>query len=383
MSTFRSRAVQATVAMAAIALCVPAATSASAGRATSARPASAAPECESKDEVTVQLKWVAQSQFAGYYAAKDLGYYDDACLDVTIQEAGGNIVPMQQLASGNVEFAVDHAINAMVAREEGADPVNIAQVFQRGGYLQVGWADSGIKTIDDLRGTKVGSWGYGNELILYAALRGAGIEPNVDAEIVQQPFDTSLLLRREVDTIQAKTYNEYAQLLEATNPDTGELYQPEDFVAINLNELGYDSLEDGIYAQADWLADGDNADIAERFLEASFKGWASCRDDFEGCVNIVLDAGTTLGQGHMTWMLNEINKLIWPSPAGIGMMDADAWDRTVKVGLDGEIITAAPSDDAYRTDLAQAAVDALTAAGVDVNGTDYAPIDVQVTPGGE
>ena len=223
----------------------------------------------------------------------------------------------------------------MVAREEGADPVNIAQVFQRGGYLQVGWADSGIKTIDDLRGTKVGSWGFGNELILYAALRGAGIEPNVDAEIVQQPFDTSLLLRREVDTIQAKTYNEYAQLLEATNPDTGELYQPEDFVAINLNELGYDSLEDGIYAQADWLADGDNADIAERFLEASFKGWASCRDDFEGCVNIVLDAGTTLGQGHMTWMLNEINKLIWPSPAGIGMMDADAWDRTVKVGLDG------------------------------------------------
>ena len=90
---------------------------------------------------------------------------------------------------------------------------------------------------------------------------------------MQQPFDTSLLLRREVDTIQAKTYNEYAQLLEATNPDTGELYQPEDFVAINLNELGYDSLEDGIYAQADWLADGDNADIAQRFLEASFKGW--------------------------------------------------------------------------------------------------------------
>jgi NitT/TauT family transport system substrate-binding protein len=382
MSMSRSRGATATMALAAVAVGVPI-ISATAVAGGAPDPATAAAECESTDDVTVQLKWVAQSQFAGYYAAKALGYYDDACLDVTIQEAGGNIVPMQQLASGNVEFAIDHAINAMVAREEGADPVNIAQVFQRGGYLQVAWADSGIETIDDLRDTKVGSWGFGNELILYAALRGAGIEPNVDAEIVQQPFDTSLLLRREVDSIQAKTYNEYAQLLEATNPDTGELYRPEDFVAINLNELGYDSLEDGVYAQADWLADGDNADIAERFLEASFQGWVSCRDDFDGCVDIVLDAGTTLGRGHMTWMLNEINKLIWPSPEGIGMMDPAAWDRTVQVGLDGGIITAEPSDDAYRTDLAQAAADALAGQGVDVNGADYTPMEGEVTQGGE
>src|SRR4029078_2321963 len=107
------------------------------------------------------------------------------------------------------------------------------------------------------------------------AVRARGIEPNVDAEIVQQPFDTSLLLRREVDTIQAKTYNEYAQLLEATNPDTGELYQPEDFVAINRNELGYDSLEDGIYAQADWLADGDDDDIADGLTGGALQ-WCAC-----------------------------------------------------------------------------------------------------------
>ena len=333
--------------------------------------------------MTVILKWVAQSQFAGYYAAEDLGYYDDLCLDVTVMPAGGNIVPHQILASGEAEFAIDHEVNSLVAREEGADSVNIAQVFRRGGYLQVAWADSGIETIEDLEGTQVGSWGFGNELILYAALNGAGIEPNVDAEIVQQPFDVSMLLRREVDTIQAKTYNEYAQLLEATNPDTGELYQPEDFNAINLNELGYDSLEDAVYARDEWLNEGDNADIAARFLQGSFQGWVHCRDNFDECVQIVLDNGTALGQGHMTWMLNEINKLIWPSEGGIGVMDPEAYERTVQVALDGGIISAEPAEGAYRTDLAEAAIAALTEQGVDVEGLDFEPVEVEVTPSGE
>ena len=377
MSLIRSRLARTAAAVIACALAVQTYSGTSSAEQTTSS------DCESTDSVTVVLKWVAQSQFAGYYAARDLGNYEDLCLDVTIQEAGANIVPQQLLASGNVEFAVDHVVNSLVAREEGADSVNIAQVFQRGGYLQVAWADSGIETIEDLRGTRVGSWGFGNELILYAALRGAGIEPDVDAEIVQQPFDTSLLLRREVDSIQAKTYNEYAQLLEATNPDTGELYQPEDFIAINLNDLGYDSLEDGVYARDEWLAEGENADIAARFLQATFQGWSFCRDNFDECVDIVLDNGTALGRGHMTWMLNEINALIWPSPDGVGLMDQAAWDRTVTVAVDGGIIGAEPTEDAFRTDLAQTAIDALTAEGIDVNGADYERMEVEVTPGGE
>ena len=345
--------------------------------------ASGAGECEDTDEVTVVLKWVAQSQFAGFFAAKDLGYYDEACLDVEIMPGGGNIVPHQVLAAGTAEFAVDHQVNSLVAREEGADSVNIAQIFRRGGYLQVAWADSGITTVDDLAGTRVGSWGFGNELILYAALRDAGIEPNVDAEIVQQPFDVTMLLRREVDSIQAKTYNEYAQLLEATNPDTGELYQPEDFSVINLNELGYDNLEDAVYARGEWLAEEGNAEIAQRFLEATFRGWAFCRDSFDECVQIVLDNGSALGQGHMTWMLNEINKLIWPSTGGVGIMDEGAYDRTVEVLLAGGVLSGEPEDGAFRTDIAEAAVAALTEQGVDVVGEDYEPLDVEVTPGGE
>ncbi|CAM5743285.1 hypothetical protein SHIRM173S_09452 [Streptomyces hirsutus] len=118
----------------------------------------------------------------------------------------------QVLSAGNAEFAVSHVTKTMVTREQGADLVNIGQAFQRGAYLQVAWADSGIKTLADLKGKRVGSWGYGNELTLFAAMRGSGVDPKKGAEIIQQPFDMSLLLKREVDAAQAKTYNEYAQL---------------------------------------------------------------------------------------------------------------------------------------------------------------------------
>lgn len=345
--------------------------------------AAASAGCESTTKVRVVLQWVAQAQFAGYYTAKDKGLYAKECLDVTIQEGGVNIVPQQVLASGNAEFAVSHVTKTMVTREEGADLVNIGQVFQRGGYVQVAWADAGIKALADLAGKKVGSWGYGNELVLYAAMRSAGVEPTKDATIVQQPFDMSLLLKREIDTAQAKTYNEYAQLLEATNPKTGKLYQPSDFVALNLQDLGFSSLEDGVYARGDWLKDTANQDVATRFLKASYQGWIACRDDFDGCVETVLDNGSALGAGHQTWQLNEINKLVWPSPAGIGAVDKAAWDLTIKIAVDGKVLKALPAEGAYRNDLSQKAVSALEADGVDVKGTGYQPRTVTVTAGGK
>ena len=335
----------------------PDAAAASADGSAAASGAAAAEQCTEKTPVTVVLQWVTQAQFAGYFAAKDLGYYEDECLDVTIQEGGVNVVPQQVLASGNADFAVSLATKSMVSREEGSDIVNIGQVFQRGSYLQIGWADSGIKTLADLEGTKVGSWGYGNELILFAAMRANGVEPDKDAEIVQQPFDMSLLLNREVDTAQALTYNEYAQLLETVNPDTGELYTPEDFTILNLEELGFPSVDDGVYATAEWLADPANEDIAVRFLKASYRGWIQCRDDVASCVDIVLNNGSALGAGHQTWMMNEVNKLIWPSPEGIGTMPVDKFNQVMQIAVDAGVLKALPAEGAYRTDLSQKADD--------------------------
>lgn len=358
-------------------------TPAAAPSASAGASGAAVEECTEKTPVNVVLQWVAQAQFAGYYAAKDLGYYDAACLDVTIQEGGVNIVPQQLLSAGNVEFAVSHVTKSMVSREEGANIVNIGQVFQRGSYLQVAWADSGIKSLADLKGKKVGSWGYGNELTLYAAMRGNGVEPEVDAEIVQQPFDMSLLLNREVDAVQATTYNEYAQLLETVNPDSGKLYQPEDFSVINLEESGFTSLEDGIYARGDWLADPANADVAVRFLKASYQGWIHCRDNVDSCVDVVLNNGSALGKGHQTWMMNEINKLIWPSAQGIGVMPKDSFDNVVKVAVDAGVLKQVPDGDAFRTDLTEKADAELLAEGLDITGEGYTPVDVVVTEGGQ
>jgi NitT/TauT family transport system substrate-binding protein len=271
----------------------------------------------------------------------------------------------------------------LASREAGADLVNIAQVFQRSGTLQVAWADSGLTSLEDWAGKRVGTWGFGNEWEVFAALRQAGIEPDDASQVtvVQQPFDMSLLLNREIDLAQAMTYNEYAQLLEATNPDTGELYQPEDFTVFNYGDIGTAMLQDHVFARESWLAEEGNEDIAVRFLRASFKGWIFCRDNFDECVNTVLENGPTLGEGHMRWQLNEVNALIWPSPLGIGIMDDAAYKQTVDISTEFKVLTKAPDDTALRTDLAQQALDSLTDA--DTKGEGFQKQAVEVTPGGE
>ncbi|MFM8896821.1 MAG: ABC transporter substrate-binding protein, partial [Actinomycetales bacterium] len=234
--------------------------------AASAPAASAPAECTEPTPVTLQLQWFAQAQFAGYYAAKDKGFYKDACLDVTIAEGGVDIVPQTQLAQGNADFAISWVPKALASREQGANIVNVAQVFQKSGTLQVAWADSGITAPADFKGKKVGNWGFGNEFEVFAAITKAGLDPAQDVELVQQQFDMLGLLNREIDAAEAMTYNEYAQLLEAKNPDTGELYQPEDFTVINYTDYGVGMLQDAIWASEERLADPAYQDLTQRFV---------------------------------------------------------------------------------------------------------------------
>ena len=331
--------------------------------------------------VRLQLQWVTQSQFAGYFAAVDQGFYEDEGLDVEILQGAVEIVPQAVVASGGAEFGLAWLPKVLASIEEGADLVNIAQVFQRSGTLEVSWADSGITKPEDWRGKRVGTWGFGNEHELFAAMRKVGIDPNnaADVTIVSQDFSMDALLNNDLDAAEAMTYNEYAQVLEHINPDTNELYKPEDLSVISMESAGTAMLQDGIFASSAWLSQAGNEDVATRFLRASFKGWMWCRDNFDACVQVVLDNGPTLGKGHQAWQLNEINALIWPSPAGIGTMDAAAFDRTVQVAIDGQIITADPADTVYRTDLAAAARQGLEG---DANGASFQKQVVVLTEGG-
>jgi len=347
-----------------------------------------ATECAETTPVKLQLQWFIQAQFAGYFAAIDQGYYAAQCLDVTIVEGGVDIVPQQQLADGAVDFALSWVPKALASREAGADIVNIAQVFQRSGTLQVSFKDAGITSPADFKGKKIGNWGYGNEFEIFAALTKAGLDPAADVELVQQQFDMAALLAGDIDAAEAMTYNEYAQVLEAVNPDTGKLYTADDFNVVSYEDEGVGMLQDAIWASGARLADEAYRATAVKFVAASLQGWAYCRDNAQSCADIVVSKGSKLGASHQLWQMNEVNKLIWPAAGGAGMIDSAAWDRTATLAqetknLEGStVLTAAPDAEAYTNDIVTEALALLEGLGVDTKGEGFAPIEVTLNEAG-
>ena len=347
--------------------------------ATEAAGGEAAAGCESKDPVTLQLKWVAQAQFAGYYAAQGEGFYDDECLEITINPGGPDIVPEQVVAGGQADFGINFVPSLLSAREQGTNLVNIAQVFERSAMREISWKDTGIESPADLAGKKVAVWFGGNEFELLATLAKYGIDKDTGVELIQQPFDMNLLLERQVDAAAAMTYNELAQVLETPDKD-GNLYTLDQLNVIDFNAEGTAMLQDGVFVTEEWLADAANQDIASRFLRASFKGWMFCRDNVDKCVDYVLEQGPALPRGHQTWMMNEVNKLIWPSTAGIGQMDAALFEQTAGIAQQYGIIANPPGEGAYVTDYAAAALEGIDG---DTMGADYQPVEVTLTAGGQ
>ncbi len=354
----------------------PSASAAASASASASAPAELKP-------IRLQLQWFPQAQFAGYYAAKDKGYYAEEGFDVTILPGAVEIVPATVVAGGQAEFGISWVPRMLAPRESGADPVVIGQIFQRSPTLQVSFKDKNITKPEDLKGKKVGAWGFGNESELYAGLRKAGLDPANpdDVAIVQQQFDMVAFAAGEIDAAQAMIYNEYAQVLEMKNPATGELYKPEDLNVISWEEYGTSMLQDAIFASEAWLAEEGNADDAVKFLKASFRGWIFCRDNPEECVDIVLKSDAALPKGHQTWQLNEVNGIIWPAPNGIGITDEAAFDRTVEVATVGKILTKPVEGQAWRNDLAEKALAELSAE--DTKGESWQPATVTLTEGGQ
>jgi NitT/TauT family transport system substrate-binding protein len=337
--------------------------------------------------VKLQLQWVTQAQFAGYYAAVDQGYYRDAGLDVEILEGAVDITPQTVLAQGNADFAIAWVPKALQSREQGAGITDIAQIFQRSGTLQVSSKANDISEPAELAGKKVGNWGFGNEFELFAGMTQAGLDPASDVTLVQQDFDMQALLSGDIDAAQAMTYNEYAQVLEAVNPETGELYTPEDWTVINWNDVGTAMLQDAIWADTEKLAsDPEYKETAINFVKASIQGWIYCRDNPDACVDLVLAEGSQLGASHQAWQMNEINKLIWPSPDGIGRINEDLWAQTVEVALNTKnaegstVITKEPDPEAYTNEIVDAALEQL--GDLDTVGDGFTPQTVTLNEGG-
>ena len=334
-------------------------------------------------KVRLQLKWVAQAQFAGYYAAVDQGYYKDEGLDVAIQLGGPDIDPVRVVASDGAEFGTTWVPAMLAAREGGADVVDISQVFQRSGTLEVSFKAKNITKPEDWKGKKVGSWLGGNEPELFAALNKVNINPDDKSavQVIKQDFDMSGLLSGDLDAAQAMIYNEFAQVLEAKNPATGKLYTKDDLNVISFNEVGTGMLQDAIFARDSFLKKAGNEDLAVKFLKASLKGWAYCRDNAQKCVDIVLKNGSKLGASHQAWQMNEINGLVWPSPNGVGALDKTAWDQTVQIATKYKVLKSQPTDGAFRTDLNEKALAAL-GTSIDAKGASWTKAAVTVNEGG-
>ena len=345
--------------------------------------------------IKLQLQWLPQAQFAGYYVALDQGYFEEEGFDtVDIVPSGGDIVPQDALVAGDVDFAIAWVPKVLGTLEAtGAELTDIAQVYQKSGTLQVSFADKGVPTVADFEGKRIGSWGFGNEWEIFAAMAAEGLDASTVSSTTQD-FSMNALLDGDVDAAQAMTYNEWAQILEVVNPATGKLYQPEDFDVVSYEDTDGAMLQDAIWADTARLADDPAyADAAVRFLKAVTKGWIFARDNPEEAATITYDAAINaeaafpVGPVHQLWQMNEVNKLIWTG-SKFGIVDKAAWDKTVKgalsaVNQDGvSLITAEPAASAYSNEYIEKALAALEAEGVDVSGA-YTPIDVVLTEGGQ
>lgn len=336
----------------------------------------------SLDHVTLQLRAKTSAEFAGYYAAKTLGYYDDFGLSVEIKPGRASSTAEQVVASGRAEIGVDWLPTLLAARDTGTDLVSIAQVFARSAMTEIAWRSSGITSLGGLRNKRVGVWCCGNQLELYAALKKYGIDATNDKgiEIVNQPFNLDGFLRHDLDAAAALTYDQLSQVLETRNPRTGRLYSVKDLTVFKLQKEGTGMLEDGMFAKRSWL--DANRDVAMRFVAATDRGWIYCRHHVAECAAIVLRYSPGLDLGRQAWRLNAVNQLVWPNAHGIGVMDPRAFSRTASIALQYKLIKSRPSGKAVDSGLPAEAIAYLKsrAEGIGVRGLGYRPITVRILP---
>ena len=282
------------------------------------------------DEVTLQLKWVTQGQFAGYYVAKDKGFYDEEDLDVTIKPGGPDIAPPQVIAGGGADVIVDWMPSALASRERGVPLVNIAQPFKKSGMMLTCLKETGVTSPDDFPGRTLGVWFFGNEYPFLAWMSKLEI-PTEGGEkgvtVLKQGFNVDPLLQKQADCISTMTYNEYWQVIDAGIPES-------ELIVFKYEDQGVATLEDGLYVLEENLSDPAFVDKMARFVRASMKGWEYARENPDEAADIVLENDATGAQTekHQKRMVREINKLTEGSD---GTLDLADYERTVDTLLSG------------------------------------------------
>lgn len=305
------------------------------------------------DKVTLQLKWVTQAQFAGYYVAKDKGFYEEEGLDVEIKPGGPDIAPPQVLAGGGADVIVDWMPSALATREKGVPLVNIAQPFKSSGMMLTCLKETGITKPEDFKGKTLGVWFFGNEYPFLSWMSTLGIKTDGTeggVTVLKQGFNVDPLLQKQAACISTMTYNEYWQVIDAG-------IQAEDLVTFKYEDEGVATLEDGLYVLEDKLADPAFKEKMVKFVRASMKGWKYAEENSDEAAEIVLenDASGAQTEAHQKRMMSEVAKL---TAGSNGALDKADYDRTVKTLLGGgsdPVITKEPTG-AFTTEITDAAL---------------------------
>ena len=291
------------------------------------------------DDLTLQLKWVTQAQFAGYYVAQDKGFYEEEGLNVTIKPGGPDIAPAQVIAGGGADVIIDWMPSALASREKGVALVNIAQPFKRSGMMLTCRKDAGVNSPDDFADKTLGVWFFGNEYPFLSWMSKLGLATDGSAggvTVLKQGFNVDPILQKQADCVSTMTYNEYWQIIDAG-------LTPDELAVFPYEEQGVATLEDGLYVLEKNLADAAFADKVARFVRASMKGWMWAADNNDAAADIVLENDETGAQTemHQRRMMGEISKLT----AGGGKLDEADYQRTVDTLLGGgsdPVISKAP-----------------------------------------
>ena len=308
---------------------------------------------QAKDDVTLQLKWVTQAQFAGYYVAQDKGFYEEEDLNVTIKPGGPDIAPAQVIAGGGADVVLDWMPSALASREKGLDLVNIAQPFKSSGMMLTCRKDAGIATPDDFPGKTLGVWFFGNEYPFLSWMSKLGLKTDGSdggVTVLKQGFNVDPLLQKQAACVSTMTYNEYWQVIDAG-------LTPDDLVVFKYEDLGVATLEDGMYVLGSNLEDEAFKAKMVKFVRASMKGWKYAEEHPDEAAMIVLDNDSTGAQTeeHQKRMMSEVAKL---TAGSNGALDVADYQRTVDslltAGSD-PVITKTP-EGAYTLEISDAAL---------------------------
>ena len=242
-------------------------------------------------------QWLPQSQFAGYYVAQELGFYEEAGLDVTIEHTTASDQAINRLKNGKCNAITMTLFDAIVNIDHGMEVVNVLQTALHTGLVIVP-RNNEIKTIHDLRNKRVGIWRTHYNFLSEIVNK----DYNLNIDWIPFVQSVSLYISGAVDATMAMIYNEAYKIYSSGF---------EDIEFISLADYGYDFPEEGIYFTKEFYEK--YPDKAKAFAQASRRGWEWAHEHPKETVNIVMKViekeNIPAGRQHQEWMLKEVLKL--------------------------------------------------------------------------